>query len=148
MAADLVELSGCLRPLVRALDEPYRSALETTAWGGLTQADAAARAGVSLRAYAVDDALAADDHALLTDWLRTSTTGGALIRAGVPAGWQVGDKTGAGGYGTRSDIAVLTPPGRAPIVLAVLSSRAAPDAEHDDALIAAATRVTVDALAR
>lgn len=46
--ADLLELSGCLLPLVDRLDEPHRSALSLTAVDGLTQAQAAARAGVSL----------------------------------------------------------------------------------------------------
>ncbi|MBB5953697.1 beta-lactamase class A [Saccharothrix tamanrassetensis] len=97
----------------------------------------------SLRALAVGDALPADARAFLTDLLRRNTTGDELIRAGVPAGWDVGDKTGAGGYGTRNDIAVVTPPGRAPIVVAVLSSRSAPDAEYDNALIAEAAKIVV-----
>lgn len=46
--SDLVELSGCMRPLVDALDEPYREALVLTGWQGLTQAQAATSAGVSL----------------------------------------------------------------------------------------------------
>ncbi|MFC0097757.1 class A beta-lactamase [Micromonospora marina] len=95
----------------------------------------------SLRAYTVGDALEPPDRATLNDWLRRNTTGGALIRAGVPDGWVVGDKTGSGGYGTRNDIAVIWPPDRAPIVLAVLSSRDEKDADYDDALIAEATRV-------
>ncbi|MGY1653407.1 class A beta-lactamase [Geodermatophilus sp. SYSU D01119] len=99
----------------------------------------------SLRFYAVDGA-AADDRAQLLDWLRRNTTGDALIRAGVPADWDIGDKTGTGAYGTRNDVAVLTPPGRAPIVLAVMSSRDEPDADHDDALIAEAARVVVAGL--
>ena len=101
----------------------------------------------SLRAYAVDDALDPEDREVLNGWLRGNTTGDALVRAGVPTGWDVGDKTGAGGYGTRNDIAVITPPGGAPVVLAVLSDRDDPDAEYDDALIAEATRVVVEALA-
>ncbi|WDZ84992.1 class A beta-lactamase [Micromonospora cathayae] len=101
-----------------------------------------------LRAYVLGDALDAGDRAVLTGWLRGNTTGDKLIRAGVPAGWTVGDKTGSGGYGTRNDIAVLWPPDGAPIVLAVMSSRDAKDAKHDDALIAAAAQVTVAALRR
>ncbi|MET7707208.1 class A beta-lactamase [Micromonospora sp. NPDC005413] len=97
----------------------------------------------SLRAYAVGDALEPSDRDILNGWLRGNTTGGALIRAGVPDGWVVGDKTGSGGYGTRNDIAVIWPPDRAPIVLAVLSSRAEKDADYDDALIAEATKVVM-----
>ena len=80
-----------------------------------------------------------------SSWM-TATTGDALVRAGVPAGWQVVDKTGSGGYGTRNDLAVVWPPDRRPLVLALMSGRDTPDAEHDDALISAATRVVVDAL--
>jgi beta-lactamase class A len=54
----------------------------------------------------------------------------------------VGDKTGTGGtYGSRNDIAVLWPPDREPIVVAVMSTREERDAEHDDALIAEAAAV-------
>lgn len=100
----------------------------------------------SLRAYTVGDALDPADRAVLDEWLRTNTTGDALIRAGVPGSWVVGDKTGSGGYGTRNDIAVLRPPGRAPIVLAVLSSRDEKEADHDDALVAEAAEVVAGAL--
>jgi beta-lactamase class A len=99
-----------------------------------------------LRTYVLGDKLPADDRALLTGWLRTNTTGDGLIRAGVPAGWVVGDKTGAGGYGTRNDIAVVWPPHRAPIVLAIMSKKDEPDATYDDALIARAARTAITAL--
>ena len=62
----------------------------------------------------------------------------------APPGWTVGDKTGTGGYGTDNDIGVLWPPaGRAPIVLAVLSTRPTPDLPPSNALIAAATRIVL-----
>ncbi|MGC4868923.1 class A beta-lactamase [Micromonospora sp. DT53] len=96
-----------------------------------------------LRAYTLGVALEPADRDVLSGWLRGNTTGAALVRAGVPGGWVVGDKTGTGGYGTRNDIAVIWPPDRAPIVLAVLSSRDRKDAIPDDALIAQATRVVV-----
>jgi beta-lactamase class A len=101
-----------------------------------------------LERLVVGDALDPGDRATLTAWLVGNTTGDALIRAGVPAGWTVGDKTGSAAYGTRNDIAVIWPPDAAPIVLAVLSSRASADAEHDDALLARATTVVLEALAR
>jgi beta-lactamase class A len=100
----------------------------------------------NLQAYVLGDALDAGDRDLLTGWLRGNKTGDTVIRAGVPAGWVVGDKTGTGGYGTRNDIAVLWPPGREPIVLAVMSTRAEKGADHDDRLIAEAARVAVAAL--
>ena len=102
----------------------------------------------SLRAFALEDALPRRERAQLVKWLRTNTTGDALIRAGVPDGWKVGDKTGTGAtYGARNDIAVLWPPDGDPIVLAVMSNKPDADAEHDDALIARAAQVAVGALA-
>ena len=100
----------------------------------------------SLRTFAVDGALDEPDEAVLNEWLQGNTTGDDLIRAGTPDGWVVGDKTGSGGYGTRNDIAVVTPPGRAPIVVAVLSDRGHMDAETDDRLIARAAQVALEAL--
>ncbi|WP_194926285.1 class A beta-lactamase [Catenulispora pinisilvae] len=99
-----------------------------------------------LRAYALGDVLTPQRRAMLTGWLTANTTGGPYIRAAVPPGWTVGDKTGNGDYGTRNDIAVLWPPHRAPIVIAVLSNRGAKDASSGDALIADATRVALQGL--
>jgi beta-lactamase class A len=99
-----------------------------------------------LRSYVLGTVLPASNRALLTTMLRDNTTGAGLIRAGVPAGWTVGDKTGNGDYGTRNDIAVLWPPDRAPIVLAVMSTRSGHDDSFDNALIAQATADALKAL--
>jgi beta-lactamase class A len=86
------------------------------------------------------------DRALITGWLVGNTTGGTRIRAGLPADWRVGDKTGAGRYGVVNDVAIAWPPDAAPIVLAVLSARLTPDAEGDNVLIAQAATVIADEL--
>jgi beta-lactamase class A len=100
-----------------------------------------------LNRYALGSVLNRTDRGLLTGWMRTNTTGDELIRAGVPAGWRVADKTGSAAYGTRNDIAVLWPPDdAAPIVLAVLSTRDTQDATYDNALIARATTTALAAL--
>lgn len=100
----------------------------------------------SLETFTLGDVLPEDRREVLVDLLVRNTTGDDLIRAGVPQGWVVGDKTGSGGYGTRNDIGVLWPEEGDPIVLAVLSSRDAEDAESDDALIAEASEVVVEAM--
>ena len=102
-----------------------------------------------LRAFALGDALSTSRRAQLVSWLQANTTGGPYIRAAVPSGWKVGDKTGNGDYGTRNDIAVLWPPnGAAPIVLAVLSNRGDnANASSDDALIADAAKIALGAVA-
>lgn len=99
-----------------------------------------------LASFALGDALDVEKRNLFGRWLKGNTTGDGLIRAGVPAGWEVGDKTGAAAYGTRNDIAVLWRPDGAPIAVAILSDRNERDAEYDDELIAEAARVAVDAL--
>jgi beta-lactamase class A len=100
----------------------------------------------SLEAFTLGDALPEDKREIITDMMIGNTTGDALIRAGVPDDWEVGDKTGLGGYGTRNDIAVLWPPVGDPIVLAVMSTREVQGAEPDDALIAQAAEVVVRTL--
>lgn len=100
-----------------------------------------------LRAFVLGDALDGPGRAQLTTWLRTNTTGDTLIRAGVPEGWVVGDKTGTGGtYGARNDIAVVWPPDRPPLVMAITSHRPARDAAPDDELLAGAAAEVVAAL--
>jgi beta-lactamase class A len=73
----------------------------------------------SLQKLVMGEALPLHCRRQLKEWMIGNTTGAARIRAGVPAGWVVADKTGAGDYGTVNDIAVIWPPGRPPILLAV-----------------------------
>ncbi|MFG2140918.1 class A beta-lactamase [Streptomyces sp. NPDC048650] len=96
--------------------------------------------GTDLRRFVLGDVLPEGRRRLLTSWLRGNTTGAPYIRAGVPSGWKVGDKTGNGGYGTRNDIAIVWPTSGSPIVVAVLSDRGSKDAASDDALIKDATK--------
>ena len=99
-----------------------------------------------LERFALGDVLDEQDRAILLDALRDTTTGDELIRAAVPDGWVVGDKTGTATHGGRNDIAVIEPPGREPIVLAVFSNRLDPDVASDPALIAAAAEIVLGAL--
>ncbi|GGE05089.1 beta-lactamase [Polymorphobacter glacialis] len=48
-------------------------------------------------------------RAQLTDWLIANTTGDTRLRAGLPKGWKVGDKTGTGGHGSVNDVAIVWP---------------------------------------
>nr|WP_285865831.1 class A beta-lactamase [Lederbergia lenta] len=100
----------------------------------------------SLEAFVVGDILSDDKRELFTDWLRGNATGDTLIRAGSPENWEVGDKSGAGSYGTRNDIAVVFPENREPIVIAIMSRHDTENAEYDDALIAKAAEVALNAL--
>lgn len=100
-----------------------------------------------LRAYVLGDVLRKRERAQLATWLKTNTTGNEVIRAGVPEGWVVGDKTGTGsGYGARNDIAVVWPPDSAPIVMAILTNRGKAEDIHDNKLIAEAASVVAETL--
>jgi beta-lactamase class A len=99
--------------------------------------------GTDLQAFVLGDLLPAARRQELADLLIGNTTGGPYIRAGVPAGWKVGDKTGSGGYGTRNDLAVVWPPTGSPLIIAVQSDRGVPDAPSADGLIAEATRAVI-----
>jgi len=98
----------------------------------------------SLQRLVVGDALPDSQRQQLQTWLRGNTTGATRIRAGVPANWQVGDKTGTGDYGTTNDVAVLWPPGKAPVVLTLYLTQTTKDASPRNETLAAATRVVVD----
>ncbi|MFI9451375.1 class A beta-lactamase [Amycolatopsis sp. NPDC052450] len=105
------------------------------------------------RAFAADyreivlgDTLTADKRDFLRDLLQRNATGADRIRAGLPSGWTVADKTGTGAYGTLNDIAVVWPPAKAPIVLAIMSSKAAKDAPYDQALLAEAAKYVAETL--
>ncbi len=93
------------------------------------------------------DGLTPPGRNALRDWMLGNTTGAARIRAGVPAGWQVADKTGTGSYGSASDIAVIYPPGKAPIVLAIYTRQSEKNASARNDIIAEAARIAVSACA-
>ncbi|TKR26711.1 class A beta-lactamase [Cellulomonas hominis] len=119
-------------------DEPELNAF--TPGGEARTSTPRALAG-GLATYALGDVLDPAVRETYVGWLTASTTGPDAIRAGTPDGWTVGDKTGtAGRYGSRNDIAVVWPPGRQPIVLAVLTDHPDEAAEPDDAVLAAAAR--------
>ncbi len=70
-----------------------------------------------------------------------NTTGDNLIRAGVPGGWEVADKTDSESYGIRNDIAIIRSPNNW-----ILSKHDKEDAKYDDKLIAEATKIVLEAL--
>jgi len=92
----------------------------------------------NLRRLLLGDVLKPASRALLTAWLRDNRTGGKRLRAGLPAGWQVGDKTGFNGEDTTNDIAILWPPGGgAPLLLATYLEGAKVDPDGQNAALAA-----------
>ncbi|MGB8475236.1 MAG: class A beta-lactamase, partial [Candidatus Acidiferrum sp.] len=75
----------------------------------------------NLQTLLLGDALSPASRTQLESWLGANRTGAEMLRAGVPRDWRVGDKTGRGGHGATNDIAILRPPGKGPILVAVYS---------------------------
>ena len=79
----------------------------------------------NLKTLLLGEALSPASRARLLGWMRATTTGANRLRAGLPAAWQWGDKTGTSAerYGLVNDIGIATPPGRSPILIACYTER-------------------------
>jgi beta-lactamase class A len=91
------------------------------------------------------DVLDEPHRAQLEEWMRTIVTGDTRIRAGLPPGWSIADKTGAGDYASTNDIGLAFGPNGERVLLAVMTRTRSddPQASRPDALIADVTRLTV-----
>ena len=89
------------------------------------------------------DWLSAASRATLTAWMVATTTGKLRLRAGLPAAWRAGDKTGTAMAPQMrdkyNDIAITWPPGKAPLVItAFLETRYShPDIRNEDQAVLA-----------
>jgi len=90
----------------------------------------------NLHRLLVRDVLSPASRAQLLSWMRANTTGNARLRAGVPQGWRVGDKTGSGDHGTVNDVAILEPPGREPVLACVYLTQCPLPMDRANAIIA------------
>ncbi|HEX8883532.1 MAG TPA: class A beta-lactamase [Noviherbaspirillum sp.] len=122
----------------------WETALNSALPGDERDTTTPAAMSTTLKRLVLDAELTAPQRAQLRDWLVGNTTGGSRIRAGMPAGWRVGDKTGTGDYGSTNDIAVLWPPQRAPVTLSIYLTGTAPDAKPRNEIVAQAARIAAD----
>jgi beta-lactamase class A len=99
-----------------------------------------------LQRLILGNALSESSRHQLEDWLQHNETGALMIRAGVPKTWNVGDKTGRCGNGATNDVAIIRPPGRAPIVVAIYSIGSTASADDRAATLADAARAVVESL--
>ncbi len=101
--------------------------------------------GTGFKNMLLGDVFDEPHRAQINEWMRTIVTGDTRIRAGLPPGWTVADKTGAGDYASTNDIGVAFGPHGERLVLSVMTrTRAAdPEAPALNALIADVTRVAV-----
>ena len=99
-----------------------------------------------VRALLLGAALSSDSRRLLTSWLVSVETGLTLLRAGLPTGWRAGDKTGRGAHGTINDVAIVWPPQRQPLLLAVYFTASSAAAEVRANVLAETARIVVATL--
>lgn len=89
------------------------------------------------------DALSAPSRRQLQQWLLGNTTGIKRLKAGLPADWEIGDKTGTNNT-NANDIGVVWPPHRAPLAVAAYLSDSAATSQVKDAIIAAVGKLVSD----
>jgi beta-lactamase class A len=104
----------------------------------------AAMAGL-MRTLLLGDALRPASRARLIGWMQGATTGLQRLRAGLPSGWRVGDKTGNGANGAANDLAIAFPPRRAPILTASFQSGGTAERPARDAIHALVARAVASA---
>ncbi|MDH0748644.1 class A beta-lactamase [Pseudomonas sp. GD03842] len=90
----------------------------------------------TLQTLVLGEALSGASRDQLIAWLVSNTTGDQKLRAGLPAGWRVGDKTGSGSNNASNDIAIVWPPNRPPLIVTVYYSGSTADAGQVNALMA------------
>jgi beta-lactamase class A len=101
-----------------------------------------------LHRLVLGDALSPGLRARLIGWLKGCRTAGGRIPAGLPRGWTSGDKTGSGANNTANDVAIVWPPGRAPILIAAYYTGSRLYPESRDAVLADVGRMVAKAFAR
>lgn len=95
----------------------------------------AAMAG-NLRRLLLGKALSPNSRERLTDWMLGCQTGDNRLRAGLPEGWRVGDKTGNNGSDAAGDIAVTWSPRGVPVLICVYTQGGTPTPRQTEAVFA------------
>ncbi len=95
----------------------------------------AAMAG-NLRRFALGKVLSPGSRQRLTGWMLDCKTGDNRLRAGLPKGWRVGDKTGNNGKDAAGDIAVAWPERGGPVLICAYTRGGSPTAPQLEAVFA------------
>jgi beta-lactamase class A len=90
------------------------------------------------------NALAPASREQLTAWLLDNRVGATRLRAGLPAGWRIADKTGAGANGTNNDVGVLWTPAGAPVLVTAYLTGSSVDGPARDRALADVARLAVE----
>lgn len=94
----------------------------------------------NLHKLMLEDVLSETSRKQLTTWMLATSTGKTLVRAGLPADWRVGEKTGRNDIQTN-DVAIIWPPARKPLLVTAYYENAGKDADARAIVLAAAGRI-------
>ncbi|HBI10041.1 MAG TPA: class A beta-lactamase [Franconibacter pulveris] len=95
----------------------------------------------TLQTLLLGDALSEASRKQLIRWMMDDKVADALLRKSLPKGWTIADKTGAGGYGSRSIISMVWPEKGAPLVVAIYITQTDASLAQSNAAIARLGRV-------
>ena len=94
----------------------------------------------NLKRFVLGDVLSGASRLRLKTWLIGCVTGFHRLRAGLPQGWTVGDKTGNNGKDAAGDLAVAWPHPGTPVVICAYTRGGTPTGPQLDMLFAAIGR--------
>lgn len=99
----------------------------------------------TLQTLLTGPALTPTSRQQLQQWLLANTTGGKRLKAGLPPGWTVGDKTGTNKTDTN-DIGILLPPQGAPLLVTAYLAHSTASHEVREATLAEVARLATSTL--
>ena len=115
--------------------------LNTRVEGGTLDTTSPRAMAMTMNKLLLGDALSPLSRNLLRQWLLENTTGGKRLKAGTPADWTVGDKTGTNKT-DANDIGILLPPQGAPVLVTAYLADSTASSQIKDATLAEVGRLT------
>lgn len=101
----------------------------------------------TLEKLVLGDVLSDESRQQLEEWMKGNAVADGLFRAAMPSDWVIADRTGAGGYGSRSITAIIWPPEQAPTLVVFYITETEASFEERNAAIAALGEVIQTTLA-
>lgn len=156
-AANLVlqALGGpeAITAFVRSMDDPvtrldrYETELNEATPGDERDTTTPNAMLATLEKLVLGDVLSDESRQQLEAWMKGNAVADGLFRAAMPFDWIIADRTGAGGYGSRSITAIIWPPEQAPTVVVFYITETEASFEERNAAIASLGEVVQESLA-
>lgn len=120
----------------------YEPELNSAIPGDLRDTTTPLAVSKTLQKLALGDVLTPRSRAQLVQWMRDDKVANPLLRSVLPAGWEIGDKTGAGANGSRSIISIVWPQKNKPHIVSIyITETNATMAQSNDAIARIGTAI-------